>query len=256
MELRQRLQQGETVLGTMLSEIYVPNIMRLMKNYDFDFILIDGEHGYFDDTQIANLTAVANGIDLPVLVRIATCDRAIITRLMDMGVHGILLSGTESVEDAKLLADLCRYAPDGCRGVSTFRAHTGYQHKDMHMLMENANRRTLVMVQIESTHAAEITPELLAIPGVDGAIIGPNDMSQEMGILGQYQHPRMLHALQQTVDAAKRTGKWSGIITTNQALLEEGKRLGMHFFSVGSELNMIASGAQQVVEKFGGLKEA
>lgn len=255
MELRERLAAGETVIGTMLSEIYVPNIMRLIKNQGFDFVLIDGEHGYFDDTQIANLTAVADGVGLPVLVRTATCDRAVITRLMDIGVRGILLSSTESVEDARHLADLCRYAPDGSRSVSTFRAHTGYQHADMRTLMDAANRRTLVLVQIESAHAAAIADQLMAIPGVDGAVIGPNDMSQDMGILGQYHHPQMVHAIKTTIEAARKAGKWSGIITANPELLEDAKKLGMNFFSIGSELNMMASGAKMVMDRFACLKE-
>ena len=248
MELRARLAAGETVIGTMLSEIYVPNIVRLIRNQGFDFVLIDGEHGYFDDTQIANLTAVADGISLPVLVRTATCDRSVITRLMDIGVRGILLSSTESVEDARRLSELCRYAPEGARSVSTFRAHTGYRHADMRTLMDAANRRTLVLVQIESAHAAAIADQLMAIPGVDGAVIGPNDMSQDMGILEQ--------AIKKTIEAARKAGKWSGIITTNPGLIEEAKQLGMNFFSIGSELNMMANGAKLVMDRFGRLKEA
>ena len=256
MELRARLAAGETVIGTMLSEIYVPNIVRLIRNQGFDFVLIDGEHGYFDDTQIANLTAVADGISLQVLVRTATCDSSVITRLMDIGVRGILLSSTESVEDARRLSELCRYAPEGARSVSTFRAHTGYRHADMRTLMDAANRRTLVLVQIESAHAAAIADQLMAIPGVDGAVIGPNDMSQDMGILGQYQHPLMEQAIKKTIEAARKAGKWSGIITTNPGLIEEAKQLGMSFFSIGSELNMMANGAKLVMDRFGRLKEA
>lgn len=256
MELRQRLAGGETVIGTMLSEFYVPNIVRLINNQGYDFVLIDGEHGYFDDTQIANITAVADGIGLPVLVRTATCDRAVITRLMDIGVRGILLSSTESVEEAQQLVDVCRYAPEGHRSVSTFRAHTGYMKADMKTVMENANRRTLVLLQIESEHAASIADQLMAIDGVDGAVIGPNDMSQDMGIIGQYKHPRMVNAMTATVEAARKAGKWSGIITTSKELLDFARGLGMTFFSIGSELNMLSNGAKMFMDNFSYLKEA
>ena len=70
MNLKQRLAMGETAYGMMLSELYTPNIVRVIANCGYDFLLVDCEHGYFDMTQIANLTGVAHGCHLPILVRI------------------------------------------------------------------------------------------------------------------------------------------------------------------------------------------
>ena len=243
--LRSKLQNGETVLGIMLSEIYVPNIMRLLACCGYDFVIVDCEHGYFDMTQVAHLVAVAEGTNLPVLVRVTQPSRTNITKYLDMGAHGILLSDVNGRADAERLASLCRYAPEGNRGVSTFRAHTGYSSGDVAQIMRDANDRVIVICQIESPETVDNIDEITSISGVDGVLIGPNDLSQHMGIFGEYKHPRMVHAMESVAASAKKNGKWSGVITANADLLSMGKKYGMTCFSVGSELNALYNGAKQ-----------
>ena len=243
--LRHKLNKGETAIGIMLSEIYVPNIVRLLACCGYDYILIDCEHGYFDMSQVANLIAVADGARIPVLVRVTQPSRTNITKYLDMGAQGILLSDVNSRADAERLASLCRYAPEGNRGVSTFRAHTGYSCGDVGQIMRDANERVIVICQIESPETVDNIDEITSIAGVDGVLIGPNDLNQHMGIFGEYKHPRMVQAMQDVAISAKKNGKWSGVITANNDLLNMGRDFGMTCFSVGSELNAIYNGATQ-----------
>lgn len=232
-------------IGIMLSEMYVPNIARLLAGCGYDFLLVDCEHGYFDMTQVANLIAVARGADIPVIVRVAQPSRTSITKYLDMGAQGILLSDVAGKAEAERLTALCRYAPEGDRGVSTFRTHTDYSSGNVSELMRSANQQVIVICQIESPHTVSHIDEITAIPGVDGVLIGPNDLSQHMGIFGQYEHPDMTDALQRVADSARAYGKWSGVITANAKLLSTCRGMGMTCFSVGSELNAIHNGAVQ-----------
>lgn len=243
--LRHKLQNGEMAMGIMLSEIYVPNIVRLLARCGYDFILIDCEHGYFDMSQVANLIAVADGAQMPVIVRVTQPSRTNITKYLDMGAQGILLSDVSGRENAERLASLCRYAPAGNRGVSTFRAHTGYSSGNVGQIMRDANESVIVICQIESPETVEKIDEITSIPGVDGVLIGPNDLSQHIGIFGEYKHPCMVQAMKDVARSAKRNGKWSGVITANHDLLNIGRDCGMTCFSVGSELNALYSGATQ-----------
>ena len=246
--LRARLARGEVAIGIMLSEMYVPNIARLLAGCGYDFLLVDCEHGYFDMTQVANLIAVARGAEIPVIVRVTQPSRTSITKYLDMGAQGILLSDVASRADAERLAALCRYAPEGDRGVSTFRAHTDYSIGNVSELMRSANEQVIVICQIESPGTVSRIDEITAIPGVDGVLVGPNDLSQHMGIFGQYEHPAMTDALQRVADSARAYGKWSGVITANGKLLSTCRSMGMTCFSVGSELNAIHNGAVQQLD--------
>ncbi|GHU77709.1 aldolase [Clostridia bacterium] len=243
MELKQRLANNEVVIGMMLSELYTPNLARLLQSCGFEYLLVDCEHGYFDRSQVANLIAVADGISLPIWVRIGQHSQSEIVKYLDMGARGVLLANVEGVAEALELTQLCLYAPDGERGVSTFRAHTGYHNGDMNAVFGEANRRTTVIVQIESPHAVANALDILAVPGVDGALIGPNDLTQHLGIIGQYGHPDIQYAIRQVSAAARTCGKWSGVITGNDDLMRDCQQAGMNCFCTGSELSALAAGA-------------
>ena len=111
MELKQRLREGEIVCGIMLSEIYTPNIVRILANCGYDFLLVDCEHGCFDMSQVSNLVSVAEGHGLDVLVRVTTDSISSVTKYMDMGARGILLSNTENAREAEALVKRCLFMP-------------------------------------------------------------------------------------------------------------------------------------------------
>ena len=248
MELKNRLQNEENICGIMLSELYTPNIAVLLAGCGYDFMLIDCEHGYFDLTQVAQLTAASKGTSMEVLVRVSKDGIGNVTRLMDMGVRGILLSDTRSRSQAEDLINRCLYAPEGDRGISTFRAHTGYSGGNTAEIMRTANRKNIVIAQIESEMTDSELDAICSLEGLDGILVGPNDMSQSMGIFGQFDHPSFIEMLERVKRISAKNKKWCGIITTNRPLLERCISLGMTCFSVGSELNALASGAKKSLE--------
>ena len=247
-QLKEHLAEGKLTYGMMLSELYVPNITRMIANCGYDFLLVDCEHGYFDMTQVANLIAVADGAGLSILVRVTQPSRTMITKYLDMGAKGILLSDVQNAREAKQLAQLCLYAPNGNRGISTFRAHTGYQNGDTKEIMRKANENMIVICQIESPEAVVDIDNIVAIEGIDGVLVGPNDLTQHMGIFEQFDHPAVEDALVKIRIAANAAGKWSGVITGNKKLIRRCKDIGMTCFSVGSELNALVSGALMQME--------
>lgn len=246
--MKAKLQAGEQQYGIMLSELYVPNLARLLARCGYDYLLLDCEHGYYDMTQAANIIAVADGVDVPVVVRVSQPSRTIVTKYMDMGARGILLSNCAGVEAARTLVNIAYYAPQGDRGISTFRAHTGYSSDDVQGIMEAANRQNMVICQIESPETVACAEDILNVEGIDGLLVGPNDLSQHMGIFGQLDHPKMTEAMEHVATAARRAGKWSGVITANHALLGLAKRLGMTCFSAGSELSALSFGARHELQ--------
>ena len=255
MNLKQRLAMGETAYGMMLSELYTPNIVRVIANCGYDFLLVDCEHGYFDMTQIANLTAVADGCHLPILVRIAGENLGAVAKYLDMGVRGILLADAKDAAQVKKFISRCLYAPDGDRGVSTFRAHTNYCKGNMNEIMREANGKNLVIVQMESPEAIGRLEEIAALPGVDGFLIGPNDLTQRMRMIGEYEHPAVLSLLQRVHDVAALHGKWSGVIASDARLLRVCREMGMTCFSAGSELNALHSGAMENYARLRAIQE-
>ncbi|WP_127580284.1 HpcH/HpaI aldolase family protein [Paenibacillus koleovorans] len=243
-DLRQKLAEGACIYGTMLVELHTPNIVYMLKKVGFDYLIVDCEHGYFDYYMVANIIAAAKGADLPILVRIPGTGREPILKYVEMGAAGLLVPMVSQAEDVQTVIKHCKYAPLGSRGVSTTRAHTGYHVDDLRTYMDQANADIVVLGQIESLQGLEHISEILDVAGLDGLIVGPNDLSQDMDIINQYGHPRMKAAIQTIVEASRSKQRWTGIITSDTALLLECQELGMQVLSWNSEVGMMIQGGQ------------
>lgn len=242
--VRQWLSAGETLYGTMLVEFHTPNVAVLLKACGFDCFIIDCEHGYFDYGMVANIATVARGAGIPAVVRIPGAEREAITKYLDMGAAGLLLPQVDDPEQLRAAVACAKYAPEGRRGVSTTRAHTGYGVADLPGYMREANRRTAVLAQIESRAGLERLDEIAGVPGLDALIVGPNDLAQDLGIAGSPDHPLMQEAIARVAAAACRCGIRSGIIASQLDLLQRCAALGMTFLSWNSEVGMLMRGAK------------
>ena len=208
--LKQRLRAGEQVLGTMVTTFTSPDIARLLQNCGFDFFIVDCEHGAFTTREVANIIAEARGIGMPALVRIPEMRREHALKFMEMGASGLLLPNTESAEQARMLVDCTKYAPLGHRGVSLSRPHTDFKKVNGPEYMRRANDETILMCQIESREGVEHIEEILDVEGIDVGFIGPNDMTQDYGILGRFDAPQIVAAFERIIAAAKARGKYAG----------------------------------------------
>lgn len=249
--LKMKLSNGEPVIGTMVTVIEESDIVNILKVCGFDYFIIDNEHGHIDYGKVANLFALAKALGIPGIVRIPEVKREVVLKYMEMGAAGILLPNTESVEEAKALVRYSKYYPLGNRGVSLSRPHTGYEKViNAEDYMQEANEETILMIQIESDCAVEIIDELLDVDGIDVAFIGPNDLTQSMGIIGQFNHPKFLSALEKVIEAARRKNKYSGIhFVTEPEKVQEWIGKGMMFNAWSNDVAMIMDSARQGVKK-------
>lgn len=210
--LKQRMRNGEHLTGTMLTVFDNPDIVRICKVIGFDYIIIDNEHGCIDYAKAAGMIGMARVIGLPCLVRLPDNRREAVLKYLEMGSDGFLLPNCDTAEQAAVLVGHAKYAPQGNRGVSMLRAHAGYEKVPSVVdYMREANENGVILCQIESSRAVEAVEDILAVDGVDAVFIGPNDLSQSYGLMGQFDHPTVVGAIDTVAAAAARAGKHSGI---------------------------------------------
>lgn len=246
--LKERLRRGEQVLGTMVTTFASPDISKILQTCGFDFFIVDCEHGSFTTREVANILAVARGIGMPALVRIPEMRREHALKFMEMGASGLLLPNTETAEQARMLVDCTKYAPMGHRGVSLSRPHTDFQKVNGPDYMARANDETILMCQIESRRGVENIEEIMAVEGIDVGFIGPNDMTQDYGILGQFTHPDIVAAFERIIAAAKSQGKWAGAHFGGSAPLKPWLSRGMQINMWNSDNGLLALGAAAISE--------
>jgi 2-dehydro-3-deoxyglucarate aldolase/4-hydroxy-2-oxoheptanedioate aldolase len=248
--IKERLARGEHVLGTMVTVFDNPEIAKILKVCGFDFFIVDCEHGHFDYHSVGNICSLAREAGIPAVIRIPEVRREIVLKYSEMGATGLLLPNTETVEQARALVDYSKYYPLGNRGVSLLRGHTGFEKIDSAVeYMGRTNAENILMVQIESPKGVDNVDKLLAIEGIDAAFIGPNDLSQSMGIMGQTDNPKFIQAVEHVINTAKAKGKYSGIHMMAVPALEPWVAKGMTLNLWANDVVMMMNAAKEGLAK-------
>ena len=104
-----------------------------------------------------------------------------------------------------------------------------------------------MIVQVETPEAVKAIDEIVTVPGVDVAFIGPADLSAALGHLGDAKHPDVQAAIARVEAAAKRAGVALGTISRSA---EEATTLygrGYQMVTLCSDASLVAQGAAAAV---------
>jgi 4-hydroxy-2-oxoheptanedioate aldolase len=215
---RARLLAREPLLGCFVTWP-TEGILDLLSLGGFDFAVLDTEHGYFTAESVERMVRAAGAAGLSAVVRVPGCHAsADAGRALDAGAAGTLLPRAGCLEDVRIAIDAVKYSPDGRRGLAGVRANR-YGAMPFDRWVVEANASTAVLVQIETAGALGALPEIAGQKEVDVLFVGPNDLSQGLGVPGRYDDPRYLAALDAVGRTAGEAGKAAGIMlqTADQA---------------------------------------
>jgi 2-dehydro-3-deoxyglucarate aldolase/4-hydroxy-2-oxoheptanedioate aldolase len=227
--------EGRVPVGHMVLEFGTRGIAQLLEGAGVDFVVIDMEHTGFGAADIANLTAWLKATSVAPFVRVPQALYHFVARTLDAGALGIMAPNVKSAAEARLIVDAAKYAPLGQRGVILGSAHTHFQGVNPREFMEYSNQNTTIICQIESRAGLASLEEIAATPGVDVLWVGHFDLSQSLGIPGQFDQPLFLDALKQVVDTARRHGLGAGIQPGSLAQAQEWMELGFDVISYSGD---------------------
>lgn len=233
--VKEILAGGGVPVGHLVWEFNTLGVAKIAEAAGLDFVMIDMEHSRFSSETIAELIGWFKATAIAPFVRVPQNLYHFIARTMDAGALGIMVANVEDAAGAKQIVDAVKYAPLGARGVGLGTPHTDYLSPDPVTYFQFANENTTVICMIESPRGLAHLDEIAATPGVDVLWVGHYDLTQAMGIPGQFDHPDFLQALRGVVAAAKRHGKAAGINPTAEHQLTQWLDLGFNVLSWGSD---------------------
>jgi 4-hydroxy-2-oxoheptanedioate aldolase len=244
---KQALAKGERQVG-LWSGLASSIATEILAGAGFDWIVIDGEHGPNDiSTLLPQLHSMRGGTAEPVF-RIPWNDMVIIKRALDVGARTLLIPFVQNEEEARRAVAATRYPPLGIRGVSvTPRANDYGRVQNYH---KNAHLDTCVLVQVETRAALKEIEAIASVEGVDGIFVGPSDLAADFGFLGNSKHPDVQAALKDAATRIRATGKAAGMLTGNLDDVEPLIEMGFNFTAVGSDVGILARGAEQLAARF------
>jgi len=227
--LRERVRANEPLLGCFLTWP-TAGVAELLALAGFDFLVLDAEHGFFSIESIEQMIIAADGAGLPAIVRVPSCLAAEVGRSLDAGAAGILFPRGDGCATVRGAIQSAKFPPEGKRGLGGVRANR-YGTQPLDRFVKESNERTVIVAQIETAGALAELHEIAAEPGLDVLYVGPNDLTQALGVPGQYADPRYREALQTIVGQAKTSGKVAGIMLGRADQVPGLRELGYRFFT-------------------------
>jgi 2-keto-3-deoxy-L-rhamnonate aldolase RhmA len=232
---REAIAAGRIPVGHMVWEFSTRGIAKILDSVDLDFVLFDMEHSCIEIERMADLMAWSKAGRFAPMVRVPTGQYHFLARVMDAGALGVMIPNVETPEHAKALVNAVKFAPMGHRGVGLGSAHTDYVAPNPHEYFREINESSVVICQIESPTGVANVEAIAATPGVDIVWVGHYDLSQSMGIPGEFDDPRFIDAINRVVAAARTHGKRAGIQPGNVKQAEAWIAAGFNVISWGAD---------------------
>ena len=206
----------------------------------FDWVLLDLEHGSGSLAELRSQLLATRGSTAAPIVRIPSVDADMVKFVMDSGAAGVMFPYVPDAAEASRAVSIMKYPPTGARGVAQVIRATDYGRSWQRYLNE-ANDKSLVVVQIETPEAADQAEAMAAVAGVDVLFVGPMDLSVNLGHPGDFSQPGFLQHLKNVVAACEKHGKTAGILSRPE-LVDQHKAMGFRFLALGSDSGAIVQG--------------
>lgn len=246
---RERLAKGETVFGTMLQTYRSPEIPRTLAAAGFDYVFIDMEHSAYDLETVQDMIQASLASGITPLVRACELLYSLFARLLDSGAQGIILPRVDDVKKLEEALSWLRYPPTGKRGYGINPTMIGYEEHTLAEIMEHMNRNTVSVVQFETLAAFERADELLSLPGVDIAMVGPADLSIALGMPGDFENPKLISTVEKLIEQCHKHRVVPGIQVRSVALAKTWAARGMRFVGAGAEHVLLLEKSREAVSQ-------
>jgi len=205
--VKHSLRAGGRAYGAMVFEFFSPGLPQICSNAGAEFVLYDMEHTGLGFETLKTQCALCRGLDIVPMARVPRGEYHFIARVLDIGALGVMVPMVGTRAEAEQIVACTRYPPQGRRGAAFGFAHDDYEGGDVAIKIAALHERTLVIAQIETTEGLENVEAIAAVPGVDALRIGHFDLTNFLGIPGQFQHRAYLAAVDRVVAACAAHGK-------------------------------------------------
>jgi 2-dehydro-3-deoxyglucarate aldolase/4-hydroxy-2-oxoheptanedioate aldolase len=200
------------------------------------------------DIELATLAAKA--YDLDHFVRLPATDYASIMRPLEAGAGGIMISMVRSASEVERAVRWAKFWPRGERGLNGGNRDGRFGLTPLAQYMASVNASTFVGVQIETAGALAEVAEIAAVPDVDLLFIGPSDLSQVLGVPGEFDNPRCLEAIETVAQVCARSGKPWGVFSRGPEYAERMRAWGCRLFVLAADIHMVHTGIRAAKERY------
>jgi 4-hydroxy-2-oxoheptanedioate aldolase len=244
-ELKKKLRRADTTLGTWMTFDFWPGYLEVYKQAGLDFVVLDMEHGAATLHDAENLCRTARLLDLPLILRAEASLYHVLKKYIDMGPAGFMIPWVEREEQMRNLREATFCAPRGRRGPGgpSIFAVPSLDRAGWAAMEDNF----CVMLQVETPEGVERMGALMKEDWVDVVMLGPYDLSLNLGHCGEMQHPVVVEAIDRVIAQARALGKPVGMPVGSLEEVLFWKARGCTVFPYSEATAMVRAGVEQFV---------
>lgn len=250
--LKELLAQNKLVRVFGLGQLCHPKLVEMIGlQGGYDAVWLDQEHVGLTIEQIEQAARAARASGLDSFVRLTATDYATVMRPLEAGAGGVMAAQIRNARQAEEVVYWAKFQPRGLRGVNGSGVDGRYGTLPLAEYMRRANAETFIAIQIEHIEAVEDVERIAAIPDVDVLFVGPADLSQSMGLSGEWDHPRIWQALERVAGAAQKHGIHWAILPISPAYARRCVDLGCRMLSLTMDVWAVQKGLKVLRSEYG-----
>ena len=251
---KSKLREKGFLLGPFV-EVGSPEIVEILGLAGFDFAIIDCEHAAFSGETVGNMIRASAASDIAPMVRVRENAAGPILEALDLGAVGLHIPQIATLDDAQRAVRAAKFPPDGERGFNPFVRAAAYGSDPPAEFRRQANDDTLLVLHIEAQESLDQLDEIVAVPGIDVAFLGPYDMSQTLGVPGQVTHPLVQETMQVIVKAAQPRGVAVGCFASTLEQAELWLRAGVSYLAYSVDSLMFREACSGIRARVAALRQ-
>ena len=246
----QDLQQPGTCLFGTWVKLGTLETLELLALAGFDFVVVDMEHAPHTFESAYRCIVAAQGFGMRALVRLPDSHGTYVQRILDSGADGVLVPRVRDAQEARQVMEGMLFSPTGSRGLGiTSRAgHWGL--KPTPQYVEEGNSQVFRGVQLEDPSALRDVAQILDVPGVNAAFVGPGDLALSSG--KPATHPDNAALIDALLATTKARGVPCGTAVGDAAAAKQARERGFNFVMVSNDTTMFGKAAADLVRGFKG----
>jgi len=248
METLARYRARRPFIGTSF-DLGSPAVIEAAAALPLDWCVLDWEHALWNETNLPSALQVLAGSPMLGIVRVPHAEGPWIKKALDWGADGVLVPNVRDPAEARRCVEEAKYAPLGRRGVGAYRPSKFYT--DLHSVVGSANENTLLWLMVEKVSLVAELAEVCALPGVDGFIVGRNDLAQSTGRAYADGAAETDALAERAMDICVAAGKPVGCFSGDPEEVKRWAARGVNLLTVGDDAQFIRDGMAWVAAQLG-----
>lgn len=211
----------------------------------FDWAVVDMEHAPLDLAGVVPMLQAVAGTKMHPVVRVPWNEPVIVKRVLDAGATTVMFPMVQNADEAARAVAATRYPPQGVRGAAGMSRASRFGTTPHYM--QTAERQLAVIVQLETPEALDAVESIARVPGVDALFLGPADLSNAMGHLGEPHHPAVTARMARAVQACKASNMPVGTIGDSPEIVAQYRAIGFDYVAVSCDLALMMRAARGAI---------